>query len=168
MFSPFMTIITLPLPINVAMAVILFGVAYAILTLKLQRTLSHPKKMRDIQMKISALTKELGEMSKRNEDITEKQKEIMPLMKQSMQMQMKSMVVIFPLFLFVYYLALPTIFGAFSAEAFNFIVPLPYNSLFIVTAIVTGLIMSFTLLAKDRVSTKQKAQVQMPEPEMNS
>lgn len=142
------------MPFNIAFAVVLLGVAYAILTLKLQRRLTNPHKMKEIQGRISRLTKEMNEMTKRNENISAKQAELMPLMRESMQGQMKAMFVVLPLFLVVYYGLLPLMFNQFAAEDFTFIVPLSYSSLFIVTAIIFGLVMSVGILISDKVKPK--------------
>lgn len=163
MYSAFLTVLIPSMPFNIALAVILVGVGYSTFSLKLQRRLTNPQKTRDMQAKINALTKQMNEMAKRNEDVTAKQAELMPLIRESMQAQMKSMFVILPVFFLIYYGALPFVFGGFAAEAFTVIVPLNYTSLFIVTAIAFGLILSLGILIKDKLVLKAQKQVQPAE-----
>ncbi len=161
MMIPLVFTILTAMPINVAIAVVLFGLGYGIFSLVLQRKLGNPKKTKEIQQRINNLTKEMNEMAKRNEDITQKQQELMPLLKESMMSQMKSMFVIFPVFLVIYYVLLPYAFSSYASDQVNFIVPLTYTSLFIVTAIVTGLVLSMFILFNDRRTMKKQQQIQM-------
>ncbi len=156
MYGFIFTIVPFAIPSNVAIAIVLFGLAYAMLSLVIQRRLSNPAKTRELQARIQALTSELNQMAKRNEDITEKQRELMPLMGESMRLQMKSMLVILPMFYAVYYGALPYIFGplAFGGAVNLVVTSLNYTGLFFVTVLLSSLTMSFSMLAYDKRKAK--------------
>jgi uncharacterized membrane protein (DUF106 family) len=150
------------MPFNIALAILLLGIGYATFALKVQRTLTSPKKTREIQQKIKVLTKELNEMAKRNEDITEKQKELMPLLNESMKTQMKGMFVILPVFFLVYYAMLPMVFNPIAQEAFTiFSIPLAYGTLFIVGAVIFGLVLGLFVSMLDRKKAKQDQATQL-------
>jgi uncharacterized membrane protein (DUF106 family) len=163
MYSYFLTVLIPALPINVALAVIFFGIGYGTLTLTLQRRLSNPAKTKEMQVKINALTKEMNAMAKRNEDISAKQAELMPLISESMRSQMKSMFVILPIFFIIYYLILPAIFGGFAAEYFTLLVPLSTQSLFIITAIMFSLFLTLSIFLRDKMVTKRLKNLQTSE-----
>lgn len=150
MIQLMLTIIPAILPGNIALSLLFFGIAYAVFTLKLQRKIAHPQKTREMQAKIKALTKELNEMAKRKEDITAKQAELMPLVKKSMSFQMRSMFVVLPLFFLVYYVAIPTVYGAFTLQYVNFIIPMTYQSVFFFTILISGIVGSMVMLVHDK------------------
>jgi len=76
---------------------------------------------------------------------------------------MKSMFVILPIFFIIYYLIIPIIFAGYVGDTVNLIVPLGYQSLFIVTAIVFGLLLSAGILIRDRMVNKKLNNAQNPQ-----
>lgn len=100
------------LPMNVEILIIVIAVVYAMVSIVLQRKLSDPKRMRQIQAKIQLVQKEMNAMLKSNatqEQLMAKQKEVMPLMGESMKNSMKPMLVLLPMLLLTYYWLLPSI-----------------------------------------------------------
>ena len=157
----FLTILVPAMPLNIALAIVLFAMAYATFTLKIQRRMTNPQKTKELRAKISNLTKEMNAMAKRNENIASKQAELMPLINESMMSQMKGMFVILPVFFLVYYGLMPIIFNPISAEQFSLIgIGLGFGSLFIATCIIFGLILSISIMIRDKMASKANAQVQ--------
>jgi uncharacterized membrane protein (DUF106 family) len=149
-------------PLNIIIAVVLLAFAYATFTLKVQRKLVHPNKTKDLQQRIQKLTKEMNEMAKRNEDISAKQAELMPLMKESMNSQMKVMVVILPIFVIIYDVIIPALFGGFMAQQVSILfITGPLLGLeFIGIAALFGLVLNgaITLLNRRKKNMQQQAQ----------
>ena len=152
-----MTVLFVPLPINVILAVVLLAVAYTSTTLKIQRKIADPRKMRETQAKMQRLNKEMSEMMKMKQDVRAKQAEMMPLLKESMHNQLKSMLVVLPMFFAVYYGALPFLMHPYVGDQVMFIVPLSYSSLFIATAFVFGFSLGMVLMLRDRIKGKKDA-----------
>ena len=152
-----MTVLLAPLPFNVILAVVLLAIAYTSTTLKIQRKVSNPKKMREIQTRMQQLNREMTEMIKMKQDVRAKQAELMPLLKESMNGQLKSMFIVLPLFFAVYYGALPMLFHVYGGDQIMFIVPLSYSSLFIATAFVFGFSLGMALMLRDRIKAKKDA-----------
>ena len=131
--------------------VIVTALAYTLASVAIQRKLSNPVRLQEIQIQINKISKELNEMIKNNapkEAITEKQKEIMPLMGESMKAQFKPMVIILPLFFIVYYALVP-------------LIPIGVKSIslqesFFVAVLIIGFITSIALMIKDRAKAKKK------------
>lgn len=153
-----LAIIYIPMPTNVALAIVLMGLAYTILSITVQRRLSSPKKMRELQAKINVLTTEINEMTKRKEDTTAKQQEIMPLMGQTMKMQLKSTAVLIPTFFIVYYGLLPLLFFSFASTNLDFIFELTYQNVFFATVFILGIVLSLVLLQIDKMKLKKEKQ----------
>ena len=155
------------LPLGAEIVIIIVGVAYTLLSVFLQRKLTNPKRMREVQARLKQITTELNTLMKNNgskEEISERNKEIVPLMKESMQTQMKPMLVILPLFIVIYYVLLPAIpLGLTAAE----IATKNVQFLFFVTALVFGFAASGAVLLYDRKLAKKEA-AQNAEPAMNN
>ncbi len=148
------------LPVSIAVMLIAIGMVYSIVTITLQRKISNPKKMKEIQAKIKALTKEMNEMAKRKENIAEKQKELMPLMKESMKTQMKSMIIVLPVFLLIYYGALPLLFGSYAGQQINIVIPFTYSGLFFYTAFIMGILITIGILIRDKLQSRKSKPLQ--------
>ncbi|HVA83111.1 MAG TPA: hypothetical protein VNF06_03035, partial [Candidatus Aquilonibacter sp.] len=73
---------------------------------------------------------------------------------QSMKNQLKPMFVVFPLFIIVYYYALPFAFAAAAASA-TFPFNLHYQTLFIVVTFIIGFLTSMTLMSMDKKRLKK-------------
>ncbi len=150
------------------------AVGFAALSLFLQRKLSNPKKIREIQRKVNEHTKRLNEMVKSGatrEQIQAKQSEIMPHMSEMMKHQIKPVIVIFPLFLLLYWVALPYLLNAFGAATatINFIFPkVSYTSFFIIIEFIIGIAVSIAVMAYDRKKGKAEAAMEQAAAETNS
>jgi len=147
---------------EIVLAVAILGVAYGLFAIMLQRKLVNQSRMREIQQKVKALTKEIQEMTSRKEDATAKQKELMPLMGESMKSQLKATFVILPVFFAVYYVALPNMFAAFNGQVYNFFFPLTYLNIFFVAAFVSGMVLSLIVQLHMRAQAKAKARAAQP------
>jgi uncharacterized membrane protein (DUF106 family) len=141
------------LPQNVEVILIIMAVIYTGISIAVQRLLSNPKKMREIQAKVSIMQKEMNAMLKSGapqEQLAAKQKEFMPLLGEQMKNSMKPMLVILPLLFLTYYVIIPhipiiTSSNLGSSKTFFFIIVF---SLGIVSAII--------ILLYDRQKSKQE------------
>ena len=150
------------MPMSAEIYIVIIGVAYTIMAATLQRKLSNPKRVRELQEKIKIHSKELNDMIKGNapkDELNKKQSEMMPLVKESMTSNMKATFVLIPTFLIVYYLIVPALFGGlkadvatFSLASYNF--SLQYRGLFFVTVFFLGLISSISIMLYDRRKAK--------------
>lgn len=151
-----------------AAAIVVFAIAYTLLTIVLQRKLVKMERVYEIQEIMKQKTKELTDLSKNGtatDEFKAKQAELMKLTTESMKNQIKPMVVIFPIFIIVYYLLLPMLLPplgitAKSSLASAFSINFNYRSLFILTLFVSGLIGSFSLMAVDKARRKKKKEIQ--------
>ncbi len=147
----------------VALSIIAIGVAYALFSVVLQRKLVDPKRMREIQSKVSQLSKELNAMIKSNaakEEISKKQSELMPLMSENMKKQFKPMIIILPIFFLVYYVLLGALFGGVANQTIYFLMPLHYKGLFFATVLILGFASSIFILIYDRKKAKAEQKLE--------
>lgn len=139
---------------NVEVPIIMIAVVYIIGTLVIQRKAADTKKMRSVQLQIQEITKQLNEMIKNkvpNDEISKKQKEVMPLVTSSLKMQLKPMFIIFPLFMLVYYVMLPHLFGQYSKDTITlFSFQLNYLMFFFAIVFLLGIISSIGILIYDK------------------
>lgn len=148
---------TVPLPLIVVVAV---AIAYAAGALLLQRKLTNPKRMREIQRRLKVHTKMLNEMVKSGapkDAIAAKQGEVMPLFSESMKSQMKPLLVVLPLFIVLYYALLPLLISSMGASGstINFILPdLTYENFFFVVVFIIGMALSISVMVYDRKKGK--------------
>ncbi len=150
------------MPLSAEIYIIALGIVYTAFATTLQRKLSNPKKVRELQERIKVHSKELNEMMKNNvpkEDLMKKQGEMMPLVKESMMSNMKATFVLIPTFLLVYYLLVPHLFGylktdtaTLSIATYN--VSLQYKGLFFATVFILGLVASAAIIIYDRKKAK--------------
>ncbi|MGC8651877.1 MAG: EMC3/TMCO1 family protein [Candidatus Micrarchaeia archaeon] len=153
MFTAFLPLMfTLFLPsLQSELVVAVIALLYTLLSVALQRKLSNPVHLQEIQLKMNAISKELNAMIKSNapkEQIAAKQKEIMPLMSESMRAQFKPMLVILPLFFIVYYALVPLL--PLGTKGLNI------QESFFVAVLVFGLATSMVFLVKDRKKAKNR------------
>ncbi|MEM3827203.1 MAG: EMC3/TMCO1 family protein [Candidatus Micrarchaeaceae archaeon] len=149
----------IPMPPLVALSIVAIGVVYAVFSVFLQRKLVDPKRMREIQYKVSQLSKELNALIKNNatkEEISKKQGELMPLMSENMKKQFKPMIIILPIFLFVYYVLLGALYSGVANDTVEFIIPLHYRGLFFATVLILGFVLSIVILVYDRIKAKEE------------
>jgi len=113
--------------------------------------------MYDVQESLKAKSNELAEMGKKGTDqqlMLAKQKEITSLLSESMKSQFKPIFVIIPIFLVLYYLALPNLFPS-SAMVTFFSMTMNYRSYFILVSFVLGLIFSTGVMIYDSIKRKK-------------
>ncbi len=139
---------------NVEIPIVIIAVVYIVTTLVIQRKATDTKKMRSVQLQIQEITKQLNEMIKNkapNEEISKKQKEVMPLVTSSLKMQLKPMFIIFPLFILIYYILLPHLFGQYSKDTVTlFSFQLNYLMFFFAIVFLLGIISSIGILIYDK------------------
>ena len=136
------------LPMGAEIVIVAIGICYTLLSVFLQRKLTNPKKLRDIQNRMKQLTKEMNEMTKANapkEQIMAKQGEIMPLMGESMRAQLKSTFVLLPMFVVFYYLLVPNLPLGVAPGAIASV-----KTMFFITVFVFGLVMLAVMTLYDR------------------
>ncbi|MCL4381819.1 EMC3/TMCO1 family protein [Candidatus Marsarchaeota archaeon] len=154
------------IPLYIDFLIVALAVIYTVSSVFLQRKLSNPKRMRQIQRTIKEHTKKLNEMIKNKaakEEITAKQSEIMPLMSESMKNQMKSMLVVFPIFLLLYYELLPQLANTmgFAQDSINLVgFALNYQTFFFVIIFMTGIISTITIMVYDRKKAKEETMLE--------
>ena len=140
------------LPQNVEIVVVAIAIAYTVISIVIQRKLSNPKKMREVQAKIQIVQKEMNEMLKRNapqNELMSKQKEIMPLMGESMKSSMKPMFVIFPLLILTYYLIIPSLpFGSNNVASIK--------TTFFYIVFILGMVSAVIIMLYDRKKAKEE------------
>jgi uncharacterized membrane protein (DUF106 family) len=157
----------IPLPLVVVIAV---AIAYAAGALLLQRRLTNPKRMREIQRRLKEHSKNLSEMVKSGapkETIAAKQKEVMPLFSESMRSQMKPLLVVLPLFIVLYYALLPLLIGGMGASSstISFIFPnLTYENFFFIVVFIFGMSLSIGVMVYDRKKGKQEELLEKASP----
>lgn len=141
------------LPTNVELIVIAIALVYTCISIIAQRTLTNPKRMREIQYKVKIIQKEMNDMMKNkapNEQLMEKQKEFMPLMGEQMKNSMKPMLVIFPMLLLVYYVVFPMLPLGGTANAAG------GKTLFIIIVFAIGFAAAIAIMIYDRAKAKQE------------
>ncbi len=141
------------LPTNVEIIIIVMAIAYTIISIAVQRLLTNPKRMRQIQAKVQLLQKEMNEMMKNkapNEQLMQKQKEFMPLMGEQMKSSMKPMLVILPLLMLTYYVIIPNmpmISSSYIASS---------KTLFFIVVFAVGMVAAIVIMVYDRKKMKEK------------
>lgn len=156
-----MVVGAVPMPLGVVAVLIVMGVFEVAISILVQRKLGNPKRMREIQIRMNKVSKEMKEMMKSNasqESIMQKQREIMPLASESMRISLKPMLVIFPFFLFMYYGVVGIILKGWSVYKINFIVPLGYEGFFIVFVFILGLIAGISVSIYDRKKMREETE----------
>ncbi len=144
------------LPQNVETIIIIMAVIYTAISIAVQRLLTNPKRMREIQVKVQIMQKEMNEMLKRNapqESLAAKQKEFMPLLGEQMKNSMKPMLVILPLLFLTYYVIIPHI-PIITASNLS-----GSKSLFFIVVLGLGLVAAVIVLLYDRQKAKQEMKV---------
>ena len=143
------------LPHNVEIIIITIAIVYTIVSIVIQRKLSNPKRMGEIQAKIQSVQKEMNAMIKEKasqEQMMAKQKEVMPLMGESMKYSMKPMIVILPMLIITYYLIIPALpFGASNVSGIK--------TTFFYTVLILGLISAGFVMLYDRKKAKEEAKL---------
>jgi uncharacterized membrane protein (DUF106 family) len=132
------------------------AVIYTAISIAAQRLLSNPKKMREIQIKVGIMQKEMNEMLKRNapqEEMMKKQSEFMPLLGEQMKSSMKPMLVIFPLLLITYYVIIPHLPFISSSNLSS------TKSLFFIIVLIMGFASAGVVLVYDRMKMKKEAKI---------
>lgn len=148
-----------PMPFSVVVILVIIGVFEVTISILVQRKVGNPKRMREIQIKMSKVSKDMKEMMKSKasqESIMQKQREIMPLANESMKMSLKPMLIIFPFFMFMYYGVVGIMLKGWSMYKINFIVPLGYEGFFIVSVFILGLIAGISVSLYDRKKMKEE------------
>ena len=157
------TPLTVPMPVATIIVLVAIGIAYVVTSTFLQRKLTNPKRMREIQAKIQSISKEMNALVKNKaaqEEIAAKQKELMPLMSENMKVSFKPMLALLPIFLLLYYVLLP---AGFKSVASDYVVlfglKLGYLGLFFATVLILGLAKSVVIMIYDRKKAREERQV---------
>jgi uncharacterized membrane protein (DUF106 family) len=154
-----------PMPLIIAISIVVIGAAYTGLSILLQRKLNNPKRMRELQHLAKYHTAELNKLVKANapkEHIDAKQKELYPVMSETMRRQMKPMLVIFPVFILMYYLVLPHIFVNNLTTFYHFSIfgaqeQLGLKGIFFYTVLILGFAGSMGILLYDKEKMVKEA-----------
>lgn len=143
------------IPILLELAAI--AIAYVLLTLVVQRKLINYKRIKEIKKEMDSKMKELKQMgTTATKEMTDaKQKEIMLLTSESMKHQIKGMIIILPISILLYYIALPALFPA-QATVTVLSYNLPYKTFFIIVAFVLGLMSTMLLSLYERAVAKRQ------------
>ncbi|MCL4387958.1 EMC3/TMCO1 family protein [Candidatus Marsarchaeota archaeon] len=153
------------MPMGTVIIIIAIGIAYVAFSTFAQRKVGNPKKMRELQQRMNALSKELNQLVKSNatkEEIAKKQSELMPLMSENMKTSIKPMLVILPVFFLLYYLVLPTTFHSIANEYVPLSIlgsmKLNYLGVFFACVFILGITTSIIIMIYDRKKTKLERQ----------
>jgi uncharacterized membrane protein (DUF106 family) len=142
---------------NAAIIMVVLGLAYAMGVTILQRKITNPKRMREVQMKSKILQKEMNDLVKSKasqELILAKQKEMLPLINESMVSAIKPLIIIFPLFILIYDYGIPKL--PFIASS-----PGGGQWVFFVSALVSGLVAGIVVYFIDKRAMKIQQQKDM-------
>jgi uncharacterized membrane protein (DUF106 family) len=154
--------LTAAMPMGTVILLIAIGLLYIAFSTLAQRKIGNPKKMRQLQQRMNALSKELNALVKQNapkEEIAKKQSELMPLMSENMKTSIKPMLAIMPVFFLLYYLVLPTAFHSIANEYITFLsMKLNYLGVFFACVFVVGIATSIIIMIYDRKKTKLERQ----------
>ncbi len=136
------------------------AIAYVTLTIVVQRKLINYKRIKEIKKEMDSKMKELKQMgATATKEMTDaKQKEIMLLTSESMKHQIKGMIIILPISILLYYVALPALFPS-QATVIVLSYTLPYRTFFIIVAFVLGLISTMLLSLYERAVAKRQQPV---------
>lgn len=146
------------LPLNIEILIVVMAVIYTAISIGAQRLLSNTKRMREIQVKVKVLQKEMNDMLKRNapqEELALKQREFMPLIGEQMKNSMKPMLVIFPLLIVTYYLVIPNLPISSSSLGAS-------KELFFIIVFGIGIASAIVILLYDRMMIKKETKLQDP------
>ncbi len=140
--------------------IVVVAVIYATIAFFLQRKVSNIKRVNEIRKTVNQHQKDLNEMIKTNAakaDIEKKQQEMMSMLSESMKYQMKGMFIVVPMFLLIYYVALPYVFGGVTGTiATIFSINLTYQTLFVASAFVCGIVLLILVSVVDKIKDKAK------------
>jgi len=154
------------LPTDVEIIVIIMAIAYTAISIAVQRLLTNPKRMREIQAKVQTMQKDMNDMMKRNapqEQLAAKQREFMPLLGEQMKNSMKPLFIIFPMLLAVYYVIIPHIPIIPASMVAN------TKSFFFIIVLIMGIASAVVVLLYDRQKGKtEKAQREALEKSANT
>lgn len=151
-------------PITIELTAI--AAVYALFVILLQRKLINIDKMYELRARMNDKTKSLTDLVKNNaskEDISQKQKELMDISMESMKSQFKPLIVVFPIFLMLYYVALPRFFNM-TATMTLVSFTISYGEFFVILLFVMGIIYStsFTLYDRKRLGHKYNFGLMQP------
>ncbi|MEM3625962.1 MAG: hypothetical protein QW144_00810 [Candidatus Micrarchaeaceae archaeon] len=141
----------------------LISIAYVVFSVFLQRKLSNVKEIYDMQEQMKAKQNELMEMVKNNasrEELTAKQRELMSISGKVMSKQLKASIIILPLFIVIYYIALPMAFPSASTVHISSF-SINYRIFFFYVVFVLGLIASIALMINDRKKARARRQAEL-------
>jgi uncharacterized membrane protein (DUF106 family) len=141
------------LPQNVEIILTIMAVIYTSISIAVQRLLSNPKKMREIQAKVSIMQKEMNAMLKSGapqEQLAAKQREFMPLLGEQMKNSMKPMLVILPLLFLTYYFIIPHIPIITSSNLSG------SKTFFFLIVFTLGIVSAVIILLYDRKKSKEE------------
>ncbi len=138
------------------------AVCYTVGLFALQRKLSNPKKMREMNRKLKQYLESHKELLKNNasqEDIQKKMNEINALAAESMKGMMVPLVVSLPVLGIIYLWLLPYLAATYSFTTSTIMLlgfSLSYRNFFILSAFVPGIILTIVVMAYDKAQAKKE------------
>jgi uncharacterized membrane protein (DUF106 family) len=145
--------LTTPMTTVLELEIVGFAALYSIVAILIQRVIVDTKKMRELNLQVRELQKEMNELVKSKapqEHIMNKNKEMMPLLSETMKKQMKPMLVLLPLSLIVYGAVVPFIFAGAKGTYIDFIWKLSYTTFFIVSLFIIGFVIAMFVQVYDK------------------
>ncbi|MDE1768499.1 MAG: DUF106 domain-containing protein [Candidatus Micrarchaeota archaeon] len=135
---------------------IVIAIAYVSLSVIVQRKFTNMKRIKEIRLELNKITNDLRKMGNNiSKDIMlAKQNEMAALTTELMKHQLKGTLIIFPIGVLLFYVALPHLFSAqttISVLSFQF----TYRTFFIIAAFVLGMISSIAFAVYDKVNAKK-------------
>ena len=144
---------------SIVLDIIVIAALYVTLSVVVQRKIGNFARMKEIRQEMNSKMSELRKMGKdvSSEVLKAKQAEIAALTSESMKHQLKPTLMILPVSLVLFYVALPMVFGHQSVNINIFGITITsYTYLFIIVAFVLGMASTLTLSVYDRMAASRK------------
>ncbi len=146
---------------SIVLDIIVIAALYVTLSVVVQRKIGNFARMKEIRQEMNSKMAELRKMGKdvSSEVLKAKQNEIAALTSESMKHQLKPTLMILPVSLVLFYVALPMVFGHQPVNISIFGIAITsYSYLFIIVAFILGLMSTIALSIYDRITAPKKQQ----------
>lgn len=145
--------------ISMPLELVLFALAYVILTVIVQQKFSNVKRIREIAREMKQHQEDLKKKGQTmtTEEMNEKQKVMMSLTSEMMRHQLRASFVILPVSLLLFYFVLPYFFGSPSTTITVLSFTMPYRTFFIIVALILGIISQRIVTEYDRKQAEKAA-----------
>jgi uncharacterized membrane protein (DUF106 family) len=147
---------------SIVLEVIVIAILYVIVSVTVQRKVGNFERMREIRKQLNEKMKDLRKLGNTasSAELKAKQDEITALTSESLKHQMKPTLLVLPISLVLFYVALPLVFGSQKVDVSLLGITLTsYQYLFVVSAFVCGLAATGILSMYDRMAASKKDKI---------